>query len=139
MHLDREGTPRVPMPMSSDYTSSDYTEQQTATDQQRSKDLSLQRTRPPTEVPGYQTQRFIGAGAYGEVWAGVDRSLLAREVEKLRFLSADRYVVQLLDVGWDAEPPYYVMEYIEHGSLDDWLSQHGPMTVSQSVELFRDV
>jgi len=138
--------------------SSDYTEQQTATDQQRSKDLSLQRTRPPTEVPGYQTQRFIGAGAYGEVWAGVDRttgrkvaikfylhrrgvdwSLLAREVEKLRFLSADRYVVQLLDVGWDAEPPYYVMEYIEHGSLDDLLRRHGTFAVPEAVELFREI
>jgi hypothetical protein len=138
--------------------SSDYTEQQTATDQQRSKDLSLERTRPPTEVPGYQTQRFIGAGAYGEVWAGVDRttgrkvaikfylhrrgvdwSLLAREVEKLRFLSADRYVVQLLDVGWDAEPPYYVMEYVEHGSLDDLLRRHGTFAVPEAVELFREI
>lgn len=138
--------------------SADYTEQQTATDQQRSKDLSLQRTRPPTEVPGYQTQRFIGAGAYGEVWAGIDRttgrkvaikfylhrrgvdwSLLAREVEKLRFLSADRYVVQLLDVGWDAEPPYYVMEYVEHGSLDDLLRRHGTFTVPEAVELFREI
>jgi eukaryotic-like serine/threonine-protein kinase len=138
--------------------SSDYTEQQTATDEQRSKDLSLQRTRPPIEVPGYQTQRFIGAGAYGEVWAGVDRttgrkvaikfylhrrgvdwSLLAREVEKLRFLSADRYVVQLLDVGWDAEPPYYVMEYIEHGSLDDLLRRNGTFTVPEAVELFREI
>ena len=81
--------------------SSDYTFQQTPADQQRSKDLSLQHTRPPAEVPGYQTQRFLGAGAYGEVWVGLDRntgrkvaikfylhrrgvdwSLLSREVEK---------------------------------------------------------
>ena len=54
--------------------SSDYTFQQTPADQQRSKDLSLQRTRPPAEVPGYQTQRFLGAGAYGEVWVGLDRN-----------------------------------------------------------------
>ena len=46
--------------------SSDFTFQQTPADQQRSKDLSLQRTRPPAEVPGYQIQRFLGAGAYGE-------------------------------------------------------------------------
>ena len=52
---------------------------------------------------------------------GLDWSLLSREVEKLAFLSADRYVVQLLEVGWDAEPPYYVMEYMEHGSLEDLL------------------
>src|SRR6187455_2533856 len=136
----------------------DYTAQQTPADEQRSKDLSLQRTRPPTEVPGYQTQRFIGSGAYGEVWVGVDRntgrkvaikfylhrrgvdwSLLAREVEKLRFLSADRYVVQLLDVGWNAEPPYYVMEYVEQGSLDDLLRRHGTFSVPEAVELFHEI
>src|SRR5262245_32681649 len=138
--------------------SSDYTFQQTPADQQRSKDLSLQRTRPPAEIPGYQTQRFLGSGAYGEVWVGldcntgrkvaikyylhrggVDWSLLSREVEKLRFLSADRYVVQLLDVGWDAEPPYYVMEYVEHGSLDDQLRRHGTLPVSEAVELMEEI
>src|SRR5262245_39225501 len=138
--------------------SSDYTFQQTPADQQRSKDLSLQRTRPPAEVPGYQTQRFLGAGAYGEVWFGLDRTtgrkvaikfylhrrgvdwtLLSREVEKLRFLSADRYVVQLLDVGWDAEPPYYVMEFVEEGSLDDRLLRVGTLDVSDAVELFEEI
>ncbi len=138
--------------------SSDFTFQQTPADQQRSKDLSLQRTRPPAEVPGYQTQRFLGAGAYGEVWVGLDRntgrkvaikfylhrrgvdwSLLSREVEKLRFLSADRYVVQLLDVGWDAEPPYYVMEYIEHGSLDERLRRLGTFPVAYAAELFEEI
>src|SRR5688500_18677054 len=107
-------------------SSFDYTQEQSPADEQRSKELSLQRTRPPTEVPGYEAQRFLGAGAYGEVWVGVDRntgrrvaikfyahrrgvdwSLLSREVEKLVFLSADRYVVQLLQVGWDADPPFY--------------------------------
>lgn len=137
---------------------SDFTAQQTPADEQRSKDLSLQRTRPPTEVPGYEIERFLGAGAYGEVWVGVDRttgrkvaikfylhrrgvdwSLLAREVEKLRFLSADRYVVQLLDVGWEADPPYYVMEYVEYGSLEGLLRREGPLPVPEAVELFREI
>src|SRR6059058_6211027 len=137
--------------------SSDFTFQQTPADQQRSKDLSLQHTRPPAEVPGYQTQGFLGAGAYGEVWVGLDRntgrkvaikfylhrkgvdwSLLSHEVEKLAFLSADRYVVQLLDVGWDAEPPYYVMEYVEHGSLEDLLVKQGQLPAAQATEIFRE-
>src|SRR5262245_46313408 len=138
--------------------SSDFTFQQTPADQQRSKDLSLQRTRPPAEVPGYQTQRFLGAGAYGEVWVGLDRntgrkvaikfylhrrgvdwSLLSREVANRRSLSPDRYVIQLLDVGWDAEPPYYVMEYVEHGSLDDLLRRHGSFAPAEAVELFEEI
>src|SRR6478736_6971331 len=134
----------------------EFTSQQSPADEQRSKELSLQQTRPPIEVPGYQTQRFLGAGAYGEVWVGLDRntgrkvaikfyrhrsgvdwSLLSREVEKLRFLSADRYVVQLLDVGWNAEPPYYVMEYVEQGSLDERLEREGRIPPAQATALFR--
>src|SRR5262245_2790995 len=93
-------------------------------DEQRSRSagLSKQPTRPPTEVPGYEPERFLGKGAFGEVWVATDRntgrqvaikfyayrggldwSLLAREVEKLRLLSNDRYVVQLIEVGWDAD------------------------------------
>ncbi len=126
-------------------------------DRDRAQRMSVQRTRPPVEVPGYETQRFIGAGAYGEVWTAVDRktgrrvaikfyahrggldwSLLSREVEKLCFLFADRYIVQLLDVGWDADPPYYVMEYMEAGALEDHLRE-GPLPVNQAVTLFREV
>ena len=59
--------------------------------------------------------------------------MLSAEVEKLVFLSADRYVVQLLDVGWDADPPYYVMEYVENGSLEDHLKQQGTMPVGVAV------
>lgn len=134
------------------------TEFQSQDDLQRSKELSLQGTRAPAEIPGYQMQRFVGSGAYGEVWVAVDRNtqrrvaikfythrggldwaLLSREVEKLAFLSADRYVVQLLDVGWDATPPFYVMEYIEQGSLEDRLAREGPLPVADAVETFREV
>ncbi len=70
---------------------------------------------------------------------GLDWSLLSREVEKLAFLSADRYVVQLLDVGWDAEPPYYVMEYVERGSLEDLLRREKKLRPETAAALFRDV
>ncbi|MFN0021491.1 MAG: protein kinase domain-containing protein [Pirellulaceae bacterium] len=136
----------------------EYTQTQSPADEARSKDLSLQRTRPPTDIPEYQVQQFLGAGAYGEVWAGLDRntgrkvaikyyahrrgvdwSLLSREVEKLVFLSADRYVVQLLEVGWDADPPYYVMEFIENGSLEDKLQREGTFSPADATEMFREI
>jgi len=122
-----------------------------------SREISLKRGHPPTQVPGYEPERFLGAGAYGEVWVAIERntgrkvaikfyshrggldwSLLSREVEKLAFLFADRYVVQLLGVGWEAEPPYYIMEYLEPGSLAERLQQ-GPMPVDKAVELFHDI
>src|SRR5436190_16362695 len=136
----------------------DYTQQPSSNDEQRSRQLSLKHTRPPIEVPGHKTERFLRAGAYGAVWVGLDRntgrrvaikffahrhgvdwSLLSREVEKLVFLSADRYVVQLMEVGWDSEPPYYVMEYIESGSLEDLLRDTGPLPLGEAVEMFREI
>lgn len=123
----------------------------------RAKERSLQRLKPPTQVPGYDFEAFLGEGAYGEVWVAVDRntgrrvaikfyahrggldwSLLSREVEKLAFLFADRYVVQLFDVGWDASPPYYIMEYLPHGSLADRLAA-GTLPADEAVELWREV
>jgi serine/threonine protein kinase len=137
--------------------STDLTEQQGGPQRRRAQELSLQRGHPPTHVPGYEPERFLGVGAYGEVWVAVERntgrrvaikfyahrggldwSLLSREVEKLSFLFADRYVVQLLGVGWEAEPPYYIMEYLERGSLADRLQQ-GPLRVEEAVALFEDV
>ncbi len=134
------------------------TEQQTDQQQQLASELSLRRTRPPAEVQGYDFEKFLGSGAYGEVWVALDRNtgrrvavkfyihrggldwrLLSREVEKLVLLSADRYIVQVLDVGWDANPPYYVMEFIENGSLDEFLKRQGRLPLEDAVEMFRGV
>ena len=49
----------------------------------------------------------------------MDWALLDAETEKLAFLAADRRVVQLLDVGRDADPPHFVMEYV---SGDPWIT-----------------
>jgi serine/threonine protein kinase len=136
----------------------EHTQQQTSDEQLRAQALSLKPLRPPTQIPGYEPRAFLGAGAYGEVWVALDRttgrqvaikfyahqggldwSILSREVEKLAFLSADRYVVQLLDVGWEADPPYYVMEYIEQGSLEDLLKRQGKLAPREAVQLFREV
>jgi hypothetical protein len=135
----------------------DATEAQDDPQRRRALEMSLTRGQPPTQVPGYDPERFLGVGAYGEVWVAIERntgrrvaikfyahrggldwSFLSREVEKLAFLFADRYVVQLLAVGWDAEPPYYVMEYLPRGSLADRL-RHGPLGVDEALAIFQDV
>jgi serine/threonine protein kinase len=126
-------------------------------DLKEAENLSRRPTHPPAQVSGYEFQKFLGRGAFGEVWlaedrntgrrvaikfynhrGGLDWSLLSREVEKLRFLFGDRHVVQLITVGWDANPPYYIMEHLEQGSLEDLLEK-GALPVDRALEVFRDV
>lgn len=136
---------------------SDQTQHQSNEQLQAAQRMSLKPTAAPGQVPGYIIRGFLGSGAFGEVWSGVDRrtgrhvaikfytrrssldlTLLSREVEKLAALSADRYVVQLLDVGWDADPPYYVMDFIPSGSLEDELSREPRISVEKAVDIFKE-
>jgi serine/threonine protein kinase len=138
--------------------SDDLTQHQTAGDHDRSRQLSMQSTDSHADIPGVQITRLLGTGAYGEVWVGVDINtnrqvavkffqhqsgvdwqLLSKEVEKLVSLATQRYVVQLLDVGWEASPPYYVMEYLEDGSLDQFIKTADSISVQEAVELFHDI
>src|SRR4029077_5166986 len=43
-----------------------------------------------------------------------------------------------LEVGWNATPPFYVMEYMERGSLEERLEQGLP-SVAEAVVLVRDI
>ncbi len=114
--------------------------------------------RQPPTIAGYVLHTPLGRGAYGEVWLGENRTtkrqvavkflhsratldwwLLDGEIEKLAFLAADRRVVQLLDVGRDADPPFFVMEYVSRGSLARYLERAGPLPLEQATALFEEV
>ncbi|GAB5404933.1 MAG: serine/threonine-protein kinase [Aureliella sp.] len=137
---------------------SDYTQQQSLDGLQQSEKLSLQTTVPPADVPGYTIESLLGAGAFGQVWLGVDQntgrqvaikfylhrsgvdfSLLRREVKHLINMSTGRYIVQVLNVGWDADPAYYVMEYLENGSLEDLVRARGALSFSETVTMIREI
>ncbi len=125
---------------------------------ERSRDLSRRTAEPPPGVvPGYRILEKLGEGAYGSVWLarqqntgkqvavkfyshrrGVDWALLNREVEKLAALDAARGVVALVEVGWDRDPPFYVMEYLEDGSLGRRL-ENGPLEIDAAVRLAESV
>ena len=115
--------------------------------------LSEPRQLPPAEVPGYRIDRCLGVGAYGSVWLawelntgkqvaikfyshrrGLDWALLNREVEKLAELYTSREVIGLVRVGWDADPPYYVMEFLKNGSLAKVL-ERGALPVNEAVRI----
>lgn len=131
----------------------DETLTQDAESQDRAREQSALAGGPPAAIPGYRILKPIGEGKYGSVWLareqntgkhvaikfythrrGVDWSLLGREVEKLAVLYTSRSIVGLLAVGWDHDPPYYVMEYLENGSLAARLSS-GPLAVNDAVRI----
>lgn len=128
---------------------------QTADELTRSRALSQTGTSRVPVAAGYQLIRRLGEGAYGAVWLareqrtgkqvaikfythrrGLDWSLLSREVEKLALLYTSRHIVRLLDVGWQSDPPYYVMEFLERGSLEKHLSA-GPLEPNEAVRIIR--
>ncbi|MEQ9412101.1 MAG: serine/threonine protein kinase [Fuerstiella sp.] len=137
--------------------SADRTEIQNDDEREGARRLSLQGNAPPLEIEGYAVLRRLGTGAYGTVWLareehtgrlvaikyyphrrGLNWSLLNREVEKLATLYASRNIVRLLDVGWNAEPPYYVMEFVENGSLGGYLAG-GPLGAEETVRITQQV
>ena len=138
-------------------TGSNDTEIQSEDDRERSRRLSLQGNTPPAEIEGYSIVRRLGTGAYGTVWLaredrtgrmvavkfyphqrGLNWSMLSREVEKLAAVYTSHNIVRLLDVGWNAEPPYFVMEYVENGSLGNFLTR-GHLSVDDSVRIVREI
>ncbi|MEQ1824415.1 MAG: protein kinase [Pirellula sp.] len=146
------------MTIASDSNPIENTLNQTVGEQMRAEELSLRATVPPAQVPGYRLDRLLGQGAFGQVWvgnnlntgrtvaikfylhrSGVNWSLLTREVKNLVSMSGNRFIVQVLEVGWDAEPPYYVMEFLENGSLDDLIRTRGAMLPAKAVDLFSDI
>lgn len=137
---------------------SDYTQQQSLGGLAKAEQLSLQSTVPPAEVPGFRIERLLGQGAFGQVWLAADLNTgrpvaikfylhrgamnvesLSREVSHLVNMATGRHIVQVLAVGWDAEPPYYVMEYLENGSLEDLVRTHGPLRIAEVVSMLREI
>ena len=125
--------------------------------QQHAAELSTRSLGAPTEIPGLTFIENLGNGAYGSVWLARERntgkhvavkfythrrsldwSLLNREVEKLAVLYTSRNIVGLQGVGWDSDPPYYIMEYLNNGSLERLLSDN-PLPPIEAVRITKSI
>ncbi|QDV16630.1 Serine/threonine-protein kinase PrkC [Gimesia panareensis] len=137
--------------------SQEKTLRQSPEERERAAHLSKDRFSLPAKVPGYVMVRSLGEGSYGSVWLaqedntgkyvaikfytyrrGLDWSLLNREVEKLAELYTSRNIISLQGVGWNSDPPYYMMEYLENGSLASFLDA-GPLPVPEAVRIAKTV
>lgn len=98
-------------------------------------------------IPGYSIIRHLGSGGYGAVFLsikdgtpnpktvaikvlhGVDTDTLTRFKREVRTLMEvnSEHVVKVLDYNMDHTPPYFVMEYCEGGSLNDWVVNRKPL------------
>ena len=142
---------------SGEVDSSEKTLKQSSEERSQAAHLSKDRLDLPAKVPGYIMIRSLGEGSYGSVWLaqeentgkyvaikfytyrrGLDWSLLNREVEKLAELYTSRHIISLQGVGWNCDPPYYMMEYLENGSLSSFL-EAGPLPASEAVRIAKTV
>lgn len=135
----------------------DDTQRQDDPDLELARQRSIEESRPPASIPGHTFLRRLGGGAYGVVWlAQEDRtgklvavkffphshelnwSLVSREVEKLAAVYTSHNIVRLLDVGWNATPPWFIMEYVENGSLAGHLATTG-FPINESVRIITEI
>ncbi|QDU09148.1 serine/threonine protein kinase [Gimesia aquarii] len=142
---------------SGDVDSHNKTLKQSSEERSHAANLSKDGRSLPAKIPGYIIIRSLGEGSYGSVWLaqeentgkyvaikfytyrrGLDWSLLNREVEKLAELYTSRHIISLQGVGWNSDPPYYMMEYLENGSLLSFLDS-GPLPVSEAVRIAKTV
>jgi len=119
--------------------------------QARARDASTAgaETKAPT-IPGYTLTDPLGRGTFATAWQGVQTRtgkpvaikvfhqssgvnwlFLRREVERLVRLDKHPHVVSLLDADLGHDPPYYVTDLMEGGSLEKFVEPAKPAVSTQ--------
>lgn len=122
--------------------------------QLQAKELSLDKD---YELPGLELQNRLGAGTFGEVWAGVqertgqkvavkifthpsglDWEYLKKEVGRLRDVAEHPNIVTLLDADLNHNPAYLVMPILSGGSLSEKVKE-GPIEPERAIPWIRQI
>ncbi len=109
-------------------------------------------------VRGYILTAEEGEGGYGKVWRGWQEStskevavkvfsrrsgsdwiFLQREVERLAKLDNHANVITLLDANLSADPPFYVMDMMTGGSLDDAVVDGKGVPTQQAISWIEQI
>lgn len=120
-------------------------EDQTVLQSEEEKKRQRQQQTPVPQLEHYELQRQLGEGAFGQVWGAVQKrtgqkvavkflhesgshswSYFRHELERLRDVSEHPGIVTLIDADLSAQPPYFVMPWLSHGSLAK-LPSHPPL------------
>jgi serine/threonine protein kinase len=109
------------------------------------------------DVPGYELLGLLGAGAHGQVYLareteGLERRValkvfrqdpqsfereleILREVEAIRVREQAPGLVQSLSSGQAQDLAWIAFEYLDAGTLEDWVKKHGPMPAADAVDV----
>ncbi|MFO0965838.1 MAG: serine/threonine-protein kinase [Gemmataceae bacterium] len=118
--------------------------------------ISLRSGEKPT-ITGYELHERLGEGSYGVVYRAVEEQtgrtvaikfyhskmggmwqIVWAEVRQLALLDAVHGIVQLKTAEPAAEPPYFVMNYAEGGSLASRIRK-GPLPLAEALPLFEQM
>jgi serine/threonine-protein kinase len=112
------------------------------------------------QLPGYEIEEKLGEGGMGAVFRGkqvsLDRvvaikllapKLVAEPGYKERFMREARAagalnhqnIVRAIDVGSNGKIYYFVMEFIDGETTNDWLKREGPFSEKRAIKVALDV